>query len=650
MDLARWRWVVLVLFVGVCGCASVGNARPADGKVLRILPLGDSITQQDDLGYRYHLWKILIDARVKFDFVGSRNIPPGKDPASWPAHKDLHFDCDHEGHAGWTTADLVDGCGWEPERGKLSEWLKTYTPDAVLLHIGTNDAFQSVPLETSVQKIGEIIDLLQAANPKVTIYLAKIIPLGGEWADDYNTGVIALNGQIDGIAKMKTTAASRIVVVDHYTGYDGIEDNADNIHPNDAGARKMAERWAEALLFNGTPIVLEDKYRAVEDQSLEVTLANGILANDYAAGAAMRARLVKPPTNGEISLRRDGGFRYVPRLGFVGTDQFTYKASAKSKTSKPCAVQIDVVGNAPVARPDRYSATQDSMLEIAAADGVLNNDVYYRGNLKAMLKSEPKNGRLVLREDGSFTYTPRASFTGSDTFEYVVIDGSKTSAPVTVDLCVGHAQPIAWWKLDAKDGLTAVDSAGEQHNGSLTNMDANAWTDDGSVRALKFDGKDDYVAVPPLNLNSNTCTITAWVKLDGTQLIFTGIVFSSEADTLAGLGFGSGPAWSPNNELGYFWNRRFWNWHSNLIVPENEWRLVALVVEPEKGTVYLGHDGKIDSAVNARPHNPEGFKGITRIGQNAEKDIRYFKGLIRDVRIYDRSLSADEVRTIVSAR
>ena len=613
---------------------------------IRILPLGDSITQQDEPGYRYLLWKRLLDAGKAFDFVGSRGIPEGKKLSDWPQYKGRSFDADHDGHAGWRSSELLDGCSWEPDKGNLSQWLRLYTPDVVLLHIGTNDVFQGMSTDESVEQITKIIGVLQAANPKVTVYLAKIIPLCGAWADDFNQEVTDLNNRLDAVAAGQTTAESKVYIVDQHTGFDPEKDTDDDIHPNAVGAQKMADRWAEALLYDGTPQARGDTYRAVVNQPLEVEALAGVLTNDFALGHPMQAELFGQPVHGKFTLNPDGSFRYESKRGFAAVDSFSYQAKADGKVSAECRVRIDVIDNAPVASDDRFYLAQDTKFTVDTAAGVLCNDVVYRKHKKAVLLTPPTKGHLTFKKTGAFTYTPEQDFIGTDTFQYRVDDGVKKSGTATVNLLVGHSAPIAWWRLDEKEGVTAQDTASGKLDGTLTNMEANSWIEDGGLRALRFDGINDYVSLPPLNASTEAMTFTAWVKRDGVQPIFAGIVFSSEGNSLAGLGLGTGPAWSPNYELGYLWNRKYWNWHSGLVVPDGEWCLVALVVTPSQATLYLGYGDKVSSATKVGKHEPEKFTGGTRIGQNAEKDNRFFKGLIRDVRIYDRPLSAKEIGTL----
>ena len=186
--------------------------------------------------------------------------------------------------------------------------------------------------------------------------------------------------------------------------------------------------------------------------------------------------------------------------------------------------------------------------------------------------------------------------------------------------------------------------------------------------ALTFDGFDDYIEIPALNLNSNTVTISAWIKRNGKQTMYAGIVAchydpNDPCDpcapgTGAGLDFGSGGTygfqqWAPweiNHELCYFWSADMtgwpeewtWDWHTSLIVPDNKWVFVALVVEPTKATVYM-YDGELRAATNYTTHYPELFNGPTHIGDQMQFPDRMFKGAIDDVHIYKRSLSPSEI-------
>ncbi|HLL38103.1 MAG TPA: choice-of-anchor Q domain-containing protein, partial [Rubrobacteraceae bacterium] len=85
----------------------------------------------------------------------------------------------------------------------------------------------------------------------------------------------------------------------------------------------------------------------------------------------------------------------------------------------------------------KYSVDQDGSLTLSASDGVLANDTDPDDNpLTALKVTDPTNGTLTLSPDGSFTYTPRAGFSGIDSFTYKANDGTNDSNVATVTLTV----------------------------------------------------------------------------------------------------------------------------------------------------------------------------------------------------------------------
>jgi hypothetical protein len=92
---------------------------------------------------------------------------------------------------------------------------------------------------------------------------------------------------------------------------------------------------------------------------------------------------------------------------------------------------------APVAVNDAYTTTQDTPLSVAAP-GVLGNDI--DGDpLTAVLDSGPASGALNLNADGSFSYTPTASFSGALSFTYHANDGVSDSNTARVVINVTTA-------------------------------------------------------------------------------------------------------------------------------------------------------------------------------------------------------------------
>ncbi len=91
-----------------------------------------------------------------------------------------------------------------------------------------------------------------------------------------------------------------------------------------------------------------DYYNITTGAILNVTVDKGLTSNDYdAAGATgMTVSIVTRPENGNLTLRPDGSFVYFPRLGFTGTDVFTYQVSSVGTSDVGTAkVYVSVVGD-----------------------------------------------------------------------------------------------------------------------------------------------------------------------------------------------------------------------------------------------------------------------------------------------------------------
>jgi VCBS repeat-containing protein/parallel beta-helix repeat protein len=238
---------------------------------------------------------------------------------------------------------------------------------------------------------------------------------------------------------------------------------------------------------NDPPVSVDDSAYAVdEDSSLSVGAASGVLTNDSDVdGNALTAVLGTGPANGTLTLNADGSFTYTPNANFNGSDSFTYRANDGAVDSGLATVTITVnpVNDAPVASDDAYSTNEDTALTIAAA-GVLSNDSDVDGNaLTAVLGTGPANGTLTLNADGSFTYTPRADFYGTDAFTYQAFDGSASSNIATVTITVN---PVA-------DHIMVVDTATDIVDGDVTSIDT----------LLRDKGADGFVSLREAILAAN---------------------------------------------------------------------------------------------------------------------------------------------------
>ncbi|MGY5850431.1 Ig-like domain-containing protein, partial [Salegentibacter sp. F14] len=220
---------------------------------------------------------------------------------------------------------------------------------------------------------------------------------------------------------------------------------------------------------NTAPVANDDNYSVDQDDVL-IVIAPGVLDNDKdAEDDALTAILEDSPQNGTLSLNSDGSFTYEPNAGYSGPDSFTYKANDGSDDSNVATVNITVnavtpPNTAPVANDDSYAVDQDDVLNVTAP-GVLDNDTDVENDaLTAIVEESPQNGTLSLNSDGSFTYEPKAGYSGPDSFTYIANDGADDSNVATVRITVnaitpGNTAPVANddnYSVDQDDVLTVI--------------------------------------------------------------------------------------------------------------------------------------------------------------------------------------------------
>lgn len=218
-------------------------------------------------------------------------------------------------------------------------------------------------------------------------------------------------------------------------------DNADLIRADGSSVGHSNHNASVTVTMpNRAPIALDDYYNALEDVELIISNAgSGVLDNDSDPdGDRLSVVLVSGPAHGSVDLYDNGTFRYSPDKNYNGSDGFTYRAYDGKDYSDKARVSISVDGtnDPPVAQGDSYITFQNTTLDVSAP-GLLGNDKDIDGdNLSAKLVTGAKHGKADVNDDGSFSYTPDAGFSGSDSFTYHALDNSSASNAVTVSITV----------------------------------------------------------------------------------------------------------------------------------------------------------------------------------------------------------------------
>ena len=92
-------------------------------------------------------------------------------------------------------------------------------------------------------------------------------------------------------------------------------------------------------------------------------------------------QVVSGPTRGTLEFHPDGTFRYKPNPGFVGVDQFTYRASDGISPSTAATVTIHVqsippVNRPPIGNPDSYATSVDTPLAVDRPFATIGERIY----------------------------------------------------------------------------------------------------------------------------------------------------------------------------------------------------------------------------------------------------------------------------------
>ena len=288
------------------------------------------------------------------------------------------------------------------------------------------------------------------------------------------------------------------------------------------------------------------------------------------------------------------------------------------------------------------AATDDTLAAnpgVPAAVNVIANDTAASGSLTVTAISQGAQGTVVNSGGGILTYTANTGATGQDSFAYTITDSAGNTA--TAHVAVNIIGVKAWFPFEEGTGTITSDLISGL-TGTLSGSTKPTWsTGIQGTNGLVFNGTSAYVSVPALNLNSNTVTLSGWVKRNGTQTTSCGLIFSRASSNVSGMNIGT------SNQLGYTWNGVAGP-ASGLTLPDGTWTFVAMVITPTNSTLYMKPTGgSLTSAVTTASNSASSFNAATEIGRDSSGG-KYFKGSMDEVRIYNRSLSSDEITALAN--
>ncbi|EJN03643.1 Ig-like domain-containing protein [Phyllobacterium sp. YR531] len=177
----------------------------------------------------------------------------------------------------------------------------------------------------------------------------------------------------------------------------------------------------------------------------EDTPITGRVTATDADGDPLTFTVPQQPTNGTVVMRPDGTYTYTPDPNFNGTETFNVRVDdgKGGVTTLTVTVTVRPVNDVPVGNPSSVVTNEDTPINgrVTATDA--DGDP-----LTFTVPQQPENGTVVMRPDGTYTFTPNPNFNGTETFNVRVDDGKGGVTTLTVTVTV---RPV-------NDGPTGTDT------------------------------------------------------------------------------------------------------------------------------------------------------------------------------------------------
>lgn len=222
-------------------------------------------------------------------------------------------------------------------------------------------------------------------------------------------------------------------------------------------------------------------------------------------------------------------------------------------------------------------------------------------------------------------------------YYYVVLteDFAGQQSAMSIELmAVPAASPaaIAYWPLDEASGLIAQDFMGSS-DGTVVGA---SWVTGASGSALDFDGAGNHVVIldtPQLNIVGTKLTLSAWIFPHDSGAAGGSRVISKR--TTAG-GSDVYAMYTQNNRLWFRIDGQ--DMASDYIFTTNQWTHVTMVYDGVDKRIYI--NGIPDTAApQIKTDAIDTSSQAVHIAMR-EGEARYFNGVLDDIRIYDKALSA----------
>lgn len=333
------------------------SVRDLNAQTVRILPLGNSITEGSDLvnppepdrvSYRGRLYNLLLNRGYDFDFIGHGysgwNLTPDPDHGGIPGTR-----------ASYMVRLLQDGYdirwGEQITAPSGTPYLDAYPPDIILLHIGTNDVTHVGSDASSIMSIlNEIDSWEERTGIHVTVFIARIIN-----RNPYSSTTTDYNNNLESIVNSRQDPSIILVDMENGAGINyATEMKEDGLHPLPSAYQKMGDTWFNFIdtylsAIPGTPDNLS--IAGATDTSIQLSWSDN---SGNETGFQIERSLT--PAGGDFVLDGEVGpnVKTYTSSGLIENTRYYYRIRAVNATGPSfyTAAVSGVTSSSPPSAPD----------------------------------------------------------------------------------------------------------------------------------------------------------------------------------------------------------------------------------------------------------------------------------------------------------